>query len=442
MRFKPIGQASPAGTIWTSAERQEVQNHQERGRNRGGQINSGKEHVNSFRWITVSKADCKSQVSSLNSPCFHKAASHQVVHAILPDSKLISLYLKKDFVISRVGVGVTDRTFYIPRGKALAINPFPFQTSMTCKGDRMDALLVAGADTMVGANFAAQLADRYRIVATSRQKPLLSNCDGIECRTGEKVVPAQLLKEIRPQRLVYCGPAAVCAWDSSRRPVAQDVPTAEAWFQAAKDAGVLVTLVSSDAVFTGPWMFHAENSQSVCPSPEAVCLRNIEQLAETLLPESLIVRTNAFGWGSRWLESLLTDLESGAACQLDCVRHASPILVNDLIDIVVKSWGAGLAGVYHIGGAERVNPMAFAQRLAAEFNFRIPRPQSTESLTDRSTGYGCSETSLQTRKIRRALSAAVPLVSEGLRRLKVLSLTGYRDQFATPVPPRTPARVA
>lgn len=306
----------------------------------------------------------------------------------------------------------------------------------------MDALLVAGAETMVGANFAAQLADRFQVVACSQGTPAISDSDAFECRTGNKLVPADLLKEVQPQRLIYCGPGAVSAWDASRRPSAHDVTTAETWFQAAKSASVPMTLISSDAVFTGPWMFHAENSQSLCPSPEASCLRQIEQLAESLLPDSLIIRTNAFGWGSAWLESLLATLEDGKSCQLDCVRHASPILANDLIDIVAKCWDAGLAGVYHVGGAERVNPMSFAQRLAAEFNCRIPRPQTTASLTDRSTGYGCSETSLQTRKIRRALSASVPLVSEGLRRLKVLSLNGYRDQFTTQVPPRTPARVA
>ncbi len=306
----------------------------------------------------------------------------------------------------------------------------------------MDAILVAGAETMTGANFATQLADRFHVVAASRGKSAIAHCDAVDCRAADKRNPAQLLKEIQPQRLIYCGAGAVSAWDESRRPAAHDLADAETWFQAAKATGTPLTLISSDAVFTGPWMFHAENSQSVCPSTEAEILRQTEQLAETLLPDSLIIRTNAFGWGSSWLELLLVDLEAGKSCQLDCVRHSSPILVNDLIDIVVKSWNAGLAGVYHVGGAERVNPMAFTQRLAAEFNCRIPRPLSTESLTDRSTGYGCSETSLQTRKIRRALSSPVPLVSEGLRRLKVLSLNGFRDHFAAPVPPRTPARVA
>ena len=138
----------------------------------------------------------------------------------------------------------------------------------------------------------------------------------------------------------------------------------------------------------------------------------------------------------------MTSLEANQPCSLDCVRHASPILVNDLIDIVTKSWNAGLDGVYHIGGAERVNPAAFAQRLACEFALRIPKPHAAESLTNRSSGFGGSETSLQTRKLRRALGISVPLLSEGLRRLRQLSLNGFRDRLGGTTQTIAPAKVA
>lgn len=307
----------------------------------------------------------------------------------------------------------------------------------------MESLLVAGAETLIGANFAVQSAEQFEVTACFFDSPqTLAGCRTVSCDPGDAQSVLNLFAEVRPQRFVYCGAAANSAWEDSVRPAAGDVQQAEHWLHTAKMADVSLTVISSDAVFTGPWMFHAENSKSLCPTAEATVLRTIEQMAQDAMPECLIVRTNAFGWSSPWLESLLASLETNQPCALDCVRHASPILVNDLIDIVTKCWNAGLDGVYHVGGAERVNPAAFAQRFAGEFALRVPKPHVTESLTDRSSGFGCSETSLQTRKLRRALGISVPMVSEGLRRLRQLSLNGFRDRLGGGTQNVPPAKVA
>jgi dTDP-4-dehydrorhamnose reductase len=296
---------------------------------------------------------------------------------------------------------------------------------------------------MVGANFAVQLAEHFDVSACFFETPRqLAGCQAVVCDPGDAQSVMNLFADLRPQRLVYCGAAANSAWDSSAKPSARDVQQAEHWLRAAKLADVSLTVVSSDAIFTGPWMFHAENSKSLCPSAEATFLRTIEQMAQDAIPESLIVRTNAFGWGSPWLSALLADDGTTLRSSPDCIRHASPILVNDLIDLVAKSWSAGLDGVYHVGGAERVNPAAFTQRFASEFALKIPKLSSTESLTNRASGFGGSETSLQTRKLRRALGISVPLLNEGLHRLRQLSLNGFRERLGSSPQKFPPSKAA
>lgn len=301
----------------------------------------------------------------------------------------------------------------------------------------MESLLVAGVDTMIGVNFAAQLADQFHVsTCGSRSGRRIAGCQALD-ESRHVGSPDAVLRDVKPRRLVLCPSGANSGWETVPRPETGDVAWTERWLRAASDADVAVTLISSDAVFTGPWMFHAENSLSVCPSPEATILRQIEQLAVELSPEALILRTNTFGWGSAWLETTLADLEAGRGCQADCVRYASPILVNDLIEITLKAWQAGLAGVYHVAGAERCNPRAFAQKLASEFGCQMPGIATIASLTNCSSGYGCSETSLQTRKIRRALGIPAPLLNDGLKKLRQLSLSGYRE-LLSPVSDKLP----
>jgi dTDP-4-dehydrorhamnose reductase len=153
-----------------------------------------------------------------------------------------------------------------------------------------------------------------------------------------------------------------------------------------------------------------------------------------IFPRTLVVRTNVFGWSPLpqapgLVERLLSQGEDDTALPLDCVRHATPILATDLVEILEQAYGRRLQGVYHIGGAERVNPARFGALLAAQFNCRYTLPAQAAALAERRMEFGGGETSLQGRKIRNELDLALPLLREGLGRLYAQSLNGFRDRF-------------
>lgn len=298
----------------------------------------------------------------------------------------------------------------------------------------MDKILVAGVNTVVGANLAEALCEQRSVIGVSFTSSVeLPKC-AVEAETPKK--PAAILeylKKVQPSRIVFCGIGAESSWDESRRPQQSDVALAKTWVEAAQEAGSHLTLISSDAIFTGPWMFHAENSHSVCPSPESMVLRQIEEITTQASADSLIVRTHALGWkpGSShgWLEALLTDLERGSVGSVDFARHGTPMLATDLADILLKSWESGLVGTHHISGAERISPREFALRMADHFRLAKPATPIAGSLADRTVGFGCGETSLQTRKIRRALGIPLPLLDESLNKLYQQHVNGFRSRL-------------
>ena len=298
----------------------------------------------------------------------------------------------------------------------------------------MDKILVAGVNTVVGANLAEALSDQRPVVGVSLSSGVnLPTCE-VESEIPRKPSAVlDLLKRVKPSRIVLCGIGADSCWDESRRPQAADVAQAKSWIDAALAVGSHLTLISSDAVFTGPWMFHAENSHSVCSSSESELLRQVEEHASSTSADSLIVRTHAIGWQSGtnqgWLESLLADLERGSIGSVDFARHGTPMLATELAEVLKKSWESGLVGIHHIAGAERVSPREFATRLAAHFRFARPATPIAGSLVDRSTGFGCGETSLQTRKIRRALGISMPLLDESLEKLYQQHVNGFRSRL-------------
>jgi len=298
----------------------------------------------------------------------------------------------------------------------------------------VDKILVAGVNTVVGANLAEALSGQHSVVGVSFDSQVdLPSCEVESDSPRKPAAVLEMLQRVQPGRIVLCGTGAESSWDESQRPQAADVARAKIWIDAAHEAGCRMTLISSDAIFTGPWMFHAENSHSICPSTESALLQQIEQHAAATSADTLIVRTHAIGWqvGSNhgWLETMLQELERGMIGSVDFARHGTPMLATDLADILTKSWESGLVGTHHIGGAERVSPRKFALRLAAHFRLPTPASPIAGSLADRTTGFGCGETSLQTRKIRRALGIPLPLLDESLDRLYQQHLNGYRARL-------------
>ena len=298
----------------------------------------------------------------------------------------------------------------------------------------MKTLLIAGLDSVVGVNLAAHFAEQYRVIGVCLTDLVsLDHCHSGLCPAQEENDILEWVESIRPDRLVLCGPAANSTWDGGHRQ-SPGVPSAEAagrWAAAAREFDAAFTVISSDAVFTGPWIFHDEESSCVCNSVQARAVRRAEKICAQRCPGALIVRTNVFGWNynNGWIENTLAALESANAGPFDFQRHATPILATDLAGILQKAWASRLDGTYHIAGAERINPNQFVRRLAEEFHLNAPTPVDGNRLLQRPTGYGCGETSLHSTRIRKALDIAVPAVNDGLQRLREQKLNGYSEML-------------
>ena len=313
----------------------------------------------------------------------------------------------------------------------------------------MDKLLVAGIDTILGANLAAWLANRYQVVGLSWGEPLaIAGCETAACDADSVDAARDWIAAERPQWTVYCGVPAQSLWNvpAPGHPKPESVHVAGTWAAAAKEFGSEFCAVSSDAVFTGPWMFHRENGTCFCDSTPSRILRLFEQEVCAANPETLLVRTNIFGWSPNpeapgLVETIVDSLQNGRALALDCMRHATPILATDFAEVFDRACRQKLRGVHHLAGGERINPFRFACLLADQFGLAVSSLEAIETPFERQREYGTGETSLQTRRIRKALDTPLPLVRDGLARLYEQHLSGYRDRFSA-VPHSVPEKVA
>lgn len=289
----------------------------------------------------------------------------------------------------------------------------------------MDKLVIAGVDSVLGANLAATLSSRFNVVGLSfHSEVTIDGCETAPCDADDPQTIAGWVESEQPQWLVYCGPAAESTWNgrSNLPGEFQALQWARPWARAAAERDCAFTVISSDAVFTGPWMFHDEDATSFCQSRAAQTIRTIERELAEIYPRTLIARTNVFGWSPLpQLPNFVDRIVSGITTQgdrLDCVRHATPILATDLAEVLSLAYAAGLEGLYHMGGAERISPYRFGALLSTAFECVCPAPEQTTALVDRRNEFGAGETSLQSRRLRNALGISLPLIHEGIAKLQ------------------------
>lgn len=289
----------------------------------------------------------------------------------------------------------------------------------------METLLIAGIDSVAGWNIANTLSDRYHIIGLSFITPIQFNGEKTNlCPTTSETAVTNCVQKSGADWILYCGPTACSSWEVDTKKLRQSslVTDARRWASAAAAFNCRFTAISSDAIFTAPWMFHTESSLCFCTSNEAQNILKMEAAITDACPQAVVVRSHVFGWTPEGLptqsiDRVIEKLEAGE--NFPAVPFASPILAEQLADILVRIEGRGLTGLFHVASAERCSPQQFAVRVAREFGLCEPELESIGRMSARPSGFGAGESSLQCNKLRKLLGIGFPLVSDGIRQLAI-----------------------
>lgn len=284
----------------------------------------------------------------------------------------------------------------------------------------MERLLITGVDYALGATLAHKLSDRCAVLGLYRDAAV--TCQGVQTAywpSGDPLALANLWHEWRPHWAIHCGVLAGSNWDlplAGTRHRTDEPRTVSTLAQLAAESGARLTVMSSDAVFAGPRMFHEEHSPATSTAPWAEPLRAMESAA--LAGQCLVVRTHAYGWSpfaahAGYAQQAHAALLNGQPVVADGMRHATPIYAADLAEPLWRAFELRLHGLYHLAGAERTSTHRFVCQLADLLGAPLPLASPVPHADD---GTLPDETSLNSKRIRRTLEMATPLLREGLQR--------------------------
>ncbi len=296
----------------------------------------------------------------------------------------------------------------------------------------MERLLVTGVDTLLGSNLALALAERCDVLGLYDrmvvESPLVRTA---RWHAGHAPSLAEHIDAWQPQWILHCGPASIGNWDDepAEALLARESATLAGLAEMAAGARCRLAVLSSDAVFCGPRMFHDERSVATNAFPRAAAIRRCEQVCEQT--DTLIVRTHAYGWSfdastAGFAERAFEAITLGRPLVADGQRHATPILATDLAAMLWRAFELRLQGLYHLSGAERTSPHRFVTELAGAMGIAMTGGVCG---CQASPAAGSDETSLSSKRARRALALATPMLRDGLNRFVAQAQGGWRTAW-------------
>jgi dTDP-4-dehydrorhamnose reductase len=296
---------------------------------------------------------------------------------------------------------------------------------------------VTGASGLLGANLTLEAVDAgCETAAMFNSHPVAhpgAETIGADLTDADAALDA--IGRFRPQWVVHC--AALVDVDrceaSPEEATRCNVDMTRNVAIAARRVGAGLVYISTDSVYGGTTGGYREEDQ---PAPVNVYARsklNGEVAAVEGHGNPLILRTTIYGWNATeklgLAEWILWRLESSQRVPGFRDVLFTPLLANDLSDLILRMVEMGLTGLYHVAGSEVCSKHEFACALARVFGL-------DEGLVD-AASIGSSDlraprpanTSLRTEKLSRALGMSMPDVVAGLHRFRGLREGGFADRL-------------
>lgn len=288
----------------------------------------------------------------------------------------------------------------------------------------MTRILVTGASGLLGSTIAQRWANKSEVAGTYLSRPV--EFDGVECLQIDLTDRSQYgpLEQFDPDVIVHCAAltdvdlcerepkkAHTCNVDITRN-LAALASTVEAQF----------IHISTDAVFDGRDGLYTETDETDPINIYGQTKLAAEQVVTQALPDSVIVRTNIYGWnvtsGQSLAEWMLAKLRAGEELPAFNDAYFSPMYTAHLASCLFELVSADLSGILHIAGKERCSKLEFARRLADVFDLDpsliVPISMDTVDF-DASRG---RDLSLSVSRARNQLRCSLPTVRDGLELLK------------------------
>lgn len=297
-------------------------------------------------------------------------------------------------------------------------------------------LFIAGISGLLGLSLAWKFRERFSVSGCYLSSPVsIGDIETSRLDVTHFQAVEEILSEMRPDVIVNTVALTnvdECEGDPGLAHKL-NVKSAQHLATVASTLGSQFVHISTDQLYDGasPWKSEADP-----PAPMNIYARTkwlAEQAVLEACPNALIVRTNFFGWGTSVRASfsdwILRGLEQQRELTMFSDVFFTPILMNQLIDVITELISIKSRGIFHVAGGERLSKYAFAVQIADEFGYPTHGILATSVQEFPFKAARPMDMSLSSKKTEICLGTQMPSVAEGLEQLHSLQKDGWQQDL-------------
>lgn len=295
----------------------------------------------------------------------------------------------------------------------------------------MKNIFVTGISGMLGANIAFLLRENYRVSGIDLNEVDIENVNSTVGSVLDLDLMRKLLTENRVDVFIHCA-ALVNVDECELHPDYANQINSENVAQLADlchELSVKFIFISTDAVFSGEreGYLYKESDETDPISVYGKTKLAAEQ--HTLqYEENLVVRTNIYGFNYRdkfsFGEWIINSLDNNQPLNMVDDIYFSPILVNELVELIDRCIREDIRGLYHVCSTGSINKydIACCFKKTFEKNGEINRVKMADLSFKAPRTHNMG---MDNEKIRKKLGVSIRTPEESVLYFKELSDKGY-----------------
>lgn len=191
--------------------------------------------------------------------------------------------------------------------------------------------------------------------------------------------------------------------------------------------------ISTDHLFAGNNAFSTELDNVQPINHYARTKADGEQLVLAAHPESLVIRTNFFGWGTTYRQSfsdlIIKSLRDGKPLSLFEDVYYTPVHAGVLAETIHELVSVNACGIFNVVSDERLSKFDFGKRIAEVFDLDSSLLTKSELREMTNLVQRPLDMSLSNRKVCDVLQHQIGSVSDHIHALKVQEKNGVIQEI-------------
>lgn len=294
---------------------------------------------------------------------------------------------------------------------------------------------ITGLAGMLGCNIAYKLTNDYVLSGVDLVKVNMANVDSYDFDALDYKKLSDCLKEVNPDVIIHTAAAVNVDRCEIEPDYAEklNVKMTDNVCRAAKKVGAKVIYISTDAVFDG------KDENLYCESDNVYPINiygRTKLKGEDIVKKNnknLILRTNIYGFNiqdkNSFGEWIYTSLVAGKELNMFTDIDFSPILVNDLAEIIDLSIKKNISGLYHACGTGCISKYDFGCELKDIFNITTGKINKSCSDSFLFKAKRAKHMGMNNEKISKAIGYKIKTPVESIKEFYRLYKSGYKEEL-------------